>query len=329
MMIKDASIPVTAPSDIQKKSFNILDKVSFVIPSREQYQIEGMDILPRQGLDNINIYTDGSKRNDIAGSGIYSDELRWHISVPQGKFASVFQAEVNAISVAIRQLLDANITGESVCLHSDSAAAIKALKNPLSNSRTINYCKELLKELSLHNVITISWVPGHSGIIGNEHADVLAGQATTGGYQGPEPFALVPNTSVKEATRRWCSNEAANYWRNMATCRQAKNLTGSFEGKRSTTLMEFSRPNIGIIISVLTGHGPFNYHLYKMGLSDTSDCCLCGEIDTSQHYLCSCPAYNMARSLTLGQLVLNLEDARSITPKQLMAYLKLSARLIN
>jgi len=55
----------------------------------------------------------------------------------------------------------------------DSQAELKALSNPQITSRLVWDCTTALQQLSSHNAVKLFWVPGHSGIYGNEQADQL------------------------------------------------------------------------------------------------------------------------------------------------------------
>jgi ribonuclease HI len=61
-----------------------------------------------------------------------------------------------------------------ILIFSDSQAALKAINNPKVTSRLVVECMDALSELAERNEVTLMWVPGHSGILGNEKADELA-----------------------------------------------------------------------------------------------------------------------------------------------------------
>jgi ribonuclease HI len=51
---------------------------------------------------------------------------------------------------------------------------------------------DALSELAERNEVTLMWVPGHSGILGNEKSDELARQGAAKPLLGPEPALGIP-----------------------------------------------------------------------------------------------------------------------------------------
>jgi len=50
---------------------------------------------------------------------------------------------------------------------SDSLSAIRALHKPRITSKLIRECKEELNDLDGSRQVCLTWVPGHTGILGN------------------------------------------------------------------------------------------------------------------------------------------------------------------
>lgn len=90
----------TMRSDRIKPNYSFNAPFHINIPTREKWNTDPPSIIAEKG---INIYTDGSKMSENSGAGIFSNNLS--ITVPLGKYATVFQAEVLAISIAAHEAL--------------------------------------------------------------------------------------------------------------------------------------------------------------------------------------------------------------------------------
>jgi len=60
--------------------------------------------------------------------------------------------------------------------------------NPKIVSRQVWECAQGLNELAKVNFVNLIWVPGHSGILGNEKADYLASTARSEPFIGANQF---------------------------------------------------------------------------------------------------------------------------------------------
>ena len=96
--------------------------------------------------------------------------------------ATGLQAEVRTISECAQAVLEGDCRGKPVVTCSDSQAALGALDGYLVRLREVLRCRELLEELSRANSIRLLWIPGHSGVVGNddEAADRLANRGAKG-----------------------------------------------------------------------------------------------------------------------------------------------------
>jgi ribonuclease HI len=148
-------------------------------------------------------YTDGSKMGGGAGAGLWCSQEGACESISLGEYATVFQAEVAAILTSAMIALEAETKGRRIKICSDSQAAIAALVAHNFNSRLVWDCKCALDRLGENNDVVLVWVPGHSGIKGNETADLLAKAGSTSCMIGPEPALGIPYCLGQGRIREW------------------------------------------------------------------------------------------------------------------------------
>jgi ribonuclease HI len=85
-----------------------------------------------------------------------------------GDKITVFQAEIYAIYTATNLALQKGWTNRTIYFHSDSQAAIRALVSSRITSKLVQKCNQVLNRLGRNNRVLVDWIPGHSGISGNE-----------------------------------------------------------------------------------------------------------------------------------------------------------------
>ena len=93
------------------------------------------------------------------------------------------------------------IVNEKIIILVDSQAAILAIQNSIVKSNTVLTCIKNLNILGKDNDVTIAWTPGHTGIQGNEKADILAKSGSALNCSGPEPFISIPYASCRAAIK--------------------------------------------------------------------------------------------------------------------------------
>ena len=97
-----------------------------------------------------------------------------------------------------------------ILIFSDSQAALKAISGLKVISRLVEECQEALSALATLNKVTLVWVPGHHGILGNEMADKLARQASAMPLLGPELALGIPKCLAREAIKSWTEYQHSN-----------------------------------------------------------------------------------------------------------------------
>ncbi|XP_071043148.1 uncharacterized protein [Parasteatoda tepidariorum] len=114
---------------------------------------------------------DGSQIQDRSGAGVFCKLFPQGASV--GHYMTDFDAEIQAIYLALQNLKTRSDEFLRVVLLVDSISAIQAItENQCFKTKLLNEIQldQLLKEMS----IVILWISSHIGIEGNENAEYLA-----------------------------------------------------------------------------------------------------------------------------------------------------------
>ncbi|KAJ8969892.1 hypothetical protein NQ317_013149 [Molorchus minor] len=75
----------------------------------------------------------------------------------------VFQAEVHAIELCLRENSKSGYKGKTIPIYSDSQAALQTLASIKTKSKLVWNCLETLQALGNQNKVTLKRVPGHKG----------------------------------------------------------------------------------------------------------------------------------------------------------------------
>ena len=115
--------------------------------------------------------------------------------------------EVHAIERCAQFNIDRGYHNKNILILSYSQAALKALSSPSVKSKLVWNCIEKFNLLSRRNKVSLLWVPGHIGMIGNEKADNLAKVGSSSPLMVPEPFCGLSTNSVGELVKGWLNKQ--------------------------------------------------------------------------------------------------------------------------
>lgn len=273
-----------------------------------------------------NIYTDGSLLNNTVGAAYII--LDKHQNITQfGKFklppsASIFDAEVEAIKQAIKQVSTAPNT-HTFTLHSDSHSALQAIANPYNTNRTIFELKHLLQKLRKTHFIQLQHVRSHTNIHGNDIADQLANAAR---YSGT-PVTTYP---TKQYIRKQIRQQQYDLWNTDWTQNHAQ--CSLFKWIPSIYKIPDYFPTNHIQTQILTEHGRFPFYLQKFNKT-TSNICVCGQqAQNFMHYTSSCTQTEAFRKQLRKALPQGLNDntkQTAVADPDVMAILEAMTSYLN
>ena len=109
-------------------------------------------------------YTDGSRTVEGTGAGVYGQSANRRLSIPLGKYATVFQAEVYAILACVHEIEAQDWPEKYVSICFDSQAALKALQAAKTTPALVCQCQQALNDISARHAVRLYWVPGHAGV---------------------------------------------------------------------------------------------------------------------------------------------------------------------
>ena len=275
------------------------------------------------------IYTDGSKRNNLTGSGfcvqVSNQEITAH-HFSQGSYPSVFQCELFALHEAADWALANILTPSTIHFFSDSQAVINTADSTICNNSMARDTISLLNQLGLLHKVTLFWVPGHTNVVGNDRADELARLGSDTKPIGPEPCLPFSrnhsNTEIREVT---LSNHLIQYKKQDISEKGKIPLTAYLKLHRYKSL-NLQAIHIKWLTWTFTDHSPLFYFQHKIDKANSPLCDFCQtEPDTSLHFLGHCARYATVRLCILGHFYCGLGCALKVQtsfPYQIHSYIR-------
>jgi len=101
-------------------------------------------------------------------------------------------------------------------------AAIKAVSAYKATTGLVADAVTALKASTTFNSVRLIWVPGHCGIAGNKKVDMLAKQASSSCFTGPEPSIGISVSTICSYISSRAVREQMRLWHELSGCRQAK-----------------------------------------------------------------------------------------------------------
>ena len=224
------------------------------------------------------IYTDGSKTASAVGSAFAvftGSTLAFKNQFLLSQACSVFQAELFAILQAT--LFIARNRMHHVAIITDSESALMALQ---SYNPTHPLARRILAALP-HDNVRLQWTRSHAGTHGNVVADKLA--ATADSATTNISFEAFSINSARTLLRKASLDTWNSLWNQSS---KGRYLFAFLPDVRER--MKLGRFTTSFLSRLLTGHGNFNNHFFRMHRRTTGTC-RCGEApDTPAHLIKSC-----------------------------------------
>jgi len=289
--LKDINI---SPNEIKqiplRNRHTILDlnvHASLAKYSKDSFSEENWQVLFKELMsthdDRISVYTDGSMQEHLSGCGIWSSSFQIVARLPN--YTPVQTCELYAIYSALKFLT--SMPGKYIIL-TDSLSSVQAIKSTHnSKNYIVHWIADTLMQTPKDKII-IEWVPGHTGIQGNEEADSLAKTS----LKLSHTTNILPTSSqIKHAIKKHYYKKWESEWAAMPTGITAFKTelgSGSAPGVIRSLQVTVSRIHLGV---TKISHG----HYAKKCEPERCDYCDCRL--THQHLFIECPQYQQARKI--------------------------------
>lgn len=276
-------------------SFNILnDSIKLVdcqinkhdFSIKEQF----LSVSERFKNSHIFIFTDASKKDKRTGFGIYIPYINFKFSSRLPDSLSICKAETIAIHDAVKFAIKKNL--RSVIIFSDSKSSIQKISKNLFKASADYWTLRTKRLICLANSngfdIRIAWIPGHSNILGNTEADLLANIGKDLNIpKSMEMDSIDIFNSIK-------TDILCNYKENWKSRMKGKkhvyfNIQTIFPDKQWFKNFQYiDRRHITTLIRMRTGHCLTKNHLYKIKVKE-DPFCECGSVEDLNHIFLECP----------------------------------------
>jgi ribonuclease HI len=300
---------------------------------------EDLDILRLASPPDLSVWTDGAARDGhrdgVGGVFIELDRGRPPLSstVPAGAHCSSTAAEATAADEGLRlagQELDhrPDPTSTIIWLLFDSRALHDALQAPWSRLRdpvTLSVANRALAIATRCKELHIIWIPSHSGIAGNEAADVAA---AAGDGLDQQPIPITHGALASLLNRQLDSAWKARY--EAATNPALPDTVAHFHRRASSNgepppWEGLTRAQASTLTQLRLDRAPYlEATRHRWGQSESPDC-PCGEgPEDAAHFLLHCPRWDNERRTTIGSAA--QPDCLQNEPRNVLSFLNRCAR---
>jgi ribonuclease HI len=268
----------------------------------------------------LHIYTDGSGINGEIGAAATSPMILNTMKAYMGDSdtSTVYAAELQGIRLALIMALkdwDKGNRRNKVIIYTDNQAAIRTVGNPTGKSgayiiddivRLID-CLQATKRIQ----VEVRWVPAHTGILGNEIADIAAKEAAgwrayeqmCAGNRAVPPARLYP---LRTTLKTWIKQEAQKEWEYSWATETRGRACYRYTPKPTHKVLRLhekrSKRHSSLLIQMRTEKIGLKDFLYQRGVPEiTNPQCACGEgRQTVMHVLMRCRTFNDLRRQELS-----------------------------
>ena len=256
--------------------------------------------------NRLDIYTDGSGIEGQIGAAAYSPQTSTAIQEYLGPdtTANVFTAELTAIKLATEIINSQNHENLRCNIYADSQAALKALNKPGRQSgqsiiaEIIGNTKNIKRSRPMD--LTLTWIPGHVGIPGNERADAEAKKAALSKVRNQTntqirrlKSAQIMDINARTAT---LALEKPDRRRRFAISIPGCNKAGSH------IYGNLSRSQTATLARLRTGHCRLNHYLHRFNIIEDPRCTCGHPKETVQHFLLECHDHNTPRHTLIARV---------------------------
>lgn len=275
---------------------------------------EASAIEDTQAKEKVKVYTDGSSQGGKVGAAaiiVKAEEptrtLYYHLG--PSTHHTVHEAELIGILLGLHLIKTSKKGRTSHVIGVDNQAALSALTGVKSSSgqyitdAILDTAAQIKKSKNSANYsLKFRWTAGHTGIEGNEQADVEAKKAaegTTSDRKNLPPLlrkkAKSNKSALKQHKKEQLKKRWAQEWAISPRYNKFKTLDPSFPLSKFNKLISndrLSRQDASRICQLRTGHVPLNAFLEKIKRVDEARCPACGHPkEDAKHYLMDCPKY--------------------------------------
>ena len=253
-------------------------------------------VLRSLGRLEFAVYTDGSAAGGVRCGGAAAVVTTGDPADPvcvdvrrraAGLLSSSFQAELCALEVALEWLTEHRDEWQRVAVVSDSQSALVALQHSGDGDRLSVQMGRLAimgRDLgSRGKTLVFVWVPGHRGLVGNEWADVAAGEAARLSQAGTE--------CLLDSVRSLCRSREVVVFEH-ERCREVYG-----EGLRLDLERDWVRSEVVSMARLRSGHSlELGAYRARIGLEGSGMCRRCGEdVEETVEHVMSCVAGALRR----------------------------------